>query len=94
MFNFLVSKRLSTLKNFAAFFISSILISDIVFSETRPLLGLAGIKLRFTPLLGLILSCVVMLGYQIPKGAWGVYGLGFAVIGILLAIFKKDKKKE
>ena len=45
-------------------------------------------------LLGLILSCVVMLGYQIPKGAWGVYGIGFAVIGILLAIFKKDKKKE
>ena len=44
-------------------------------------------------LIGLILSCVIMLGYKVPKGIWGVYGMGFAILGILLAIFKKDSEK-
>ena len=45
-------------------------------------------------LIGLLLSCVSMFGNKLPKGIWGVYGIGFAIIGILLAIFQKDKKRD
>lgn len=45
-------------------------------------------------LIGLILNCISMFGNTLPKGIWGVYGIGFAMIGILLAIFQKDKKRD
>ena len=40
-------------------------------------------------LLGLILTCVVILGYKISRGTWEIYAIGFAIIGFSLLFLKK-----
>ena len=45
-------------------------------------------------LIGLILSCVVILGYKIPRGTWKIYGIGFAIIGVSLSLLKKIYKLD